>query len=185
MRKVDITFGFAASICGLAWMDGWLCLWFLIALICHESGHFLTMKFSGAPVYGLRLSAAGAMLRGGFAGYRQELACAAAGPLFSALLCACCFRWQPKLAVVSAVLGLVNLLPVYPLDGGRILRAALLLHLEQTVVGRILRWVTALVCCFLMIGACWAAAELQAGLWPVFAVLVILWRVGQADWQER
>lgn len=185
MGKVNITFGFVAAICVLAWLDGWICIYFLLALICHEAGHLLAMKFSGAPVRGFRLSAAGAVIQSGFFGYRQELACAAAGPVFSFLLCICCYRWQSKLAVISAALGALNLLPIYPLDGGRILRGALLLHLEQTVVDRVLRSVTVVVCCLLMIGACWAAAELQSGLWPVFVTLAILWRVGQAEWQER
>lgn len=87
--------------------------------------------------------------------------------------------------MVSTLLGAVNLLPVFPLDGGRILKSALLLHLEQSKVDRILRFTTSAVCCLLMICACWAAAELQAGLWPVFSALVILWRVGNAEWQER
>lgn len=184
MNKVNITFGFAAELCILAWVNMKLCLWFLLALLCHEAGHLLAMRFSGAPVYGLRLSAAGAVISGGFLGYRQELACAAAGPLNSFLLAFLCMRPLPELAIVSALLGAVNLLPVYPLDGGRILRSALLLHLEQHRAERLLRVVTGSVCCLLMIGACWAAAELQAGLWPVFAALIILWRVGQADWQE-
>lgn len=169
----------------MAWLDGQICLCFLLALICHETGHLLAMKLAGVAVHEFRLSAAGAVINGGFTGYRQELACASAGPIFSFLLCLCTFRWYPGLSVVSAVLGTVNLLPVYPLDGGRILRSALLLHLEQTKVDRTLRFTTSVICCLLMIGACWAAAELQAGLWPVFAALIILWRVGQADWQER
>lgn len=185
MRKVDITFDFLAAVCVMAWVDGQICVRFLLALICHEMGHLLAMKLGGVAVHDLRLSAAGAVINSGFTGYRQELACASAGPVFSFLLCLCTFRWYPRLSIVSAILGAVNLLPVYPLDGGRILRSALLLHWEQSKVDRILRFTTSVVCCLLMIVACWAAAELQAGLWPVFAALVILWRVGQADWQER
>lgn len=185
MRKVDITFGFLATICVIAWLEKELCLWFLISLVFHEIGHLLVMHISGARICHIRLSAAGAVIQGGFVGYRQEQLCAAAGPVFSFLLSCCCFRPFPALAIVSGVLGLVNLLPIYPLDGGRILRTFLLLRMEQADAEKILRSVTAVVCYLLMIGACWTAAELQAGLWPVFAALVILWRVGQAGWQER
>lgn len=185
MNKINVSYGFIAAICILGWLDGLLCAWFLVALTCHEIGHLVAMRFTGAPIYSFRLFAAGAMIRGGFLSYRQELACAAAGPVFSFLLCLLSYRWQPELAVLSVALGVFNLLPIYPLDGGRILRAALLLRWEEPVVEGVLRRVTAAVCCLLMIGACWTAAELQAGLWPVFVALVILWRVGQADWQER
>lgn len=185
MRKVNITFGFTAAVCAMFWLDGKACLWFLLSLAVHEAGHLLAMKCSGVPVSEVRLKASGAVITGGFSGYRQEIACAAAGPFASFLLAFLLFRPAPEPAIVSGLLGIVNLLPVYPLDGGRILRAALLLHLEQIVAEKVLRAVTAAVCCLLMVGACWAAAELQAGLWPVFAALVILWRVGQAGWQER
>ena len=184
MKKVNITFSFLSVACISAWLDHRVCVCFLLALFCHELGHLLAMNFSGASVYRFRLSAAGAVISGGFTGYRQELACAAAGPLFSLLLCVCSCRWNPLLSVVSAILGAVNLLPVYPLDGGRIFRCALLLHLDYDKADRILRVTAGTVCCLLMIGACWATAALQAGLWPVFTALVILWRVGQADWQE-
>lgn len=185
MKKVNITFGFAAAVCILFWLDGKAGLWFLLSLAVHETGHLVAMKCSAVPVCGVRLMASGAVISGGFSGYRQEIACAAAGPLASFLLSFLLFRPLPELAIVSGLLGAVNLLPVYPLDGGRILRGVLLLHLEQSVAERILRLVTAAVCCLLMVGACCAAAELQAGLWPVFAALVILWRVGQAGWQEQ
>ena len=185
MRKVNITFGFAAAVCIIFWLDGKACLWFLLSLVFHEAGHLLAMKCTGVPVSEVRLKASGAVIRGGFSGYRQEIACAAAGPFASFLLAFVLFRSVPEPAIISGLLGMTNLLPVYPLDGGRILRAALLLHLEQTVVEKILRAVTATVCCLLMVGACCAAAELQAGLWPIFAALVILWRVGQAGWQEQ
>ena len=184
MRKVDITFSFAALICFLGWLDMELCVCFVAALLVHELGHLLAMKLGGVPVRSFRLSAGGAVICGEFSGYRQEIACAVFGPVFSAVLAIICARQMPKLSVLSAVLGLVNLLPVYPLDGGRILRGILLLHFEQGRAETILNRTTAAVCCLLMVAACWVTVELQAGLWPIFAVLVILCRVGQAQVSE-
>ncbi len=184
MGRVNITFGFAAAVCVFLWLDAGLCLWFLLALAVHEIGHLLCMKCSGVQICRMRLTAAGAVISGRFSGYRQEIFCGAAGPWSSFLLCVLCFRRVPELAIVSGILGVVNLLPIYPLDGGRILYGVLMLRLEPDAADRILRIVTASVCCLLMVGACWAAAELQAGLWPVFAALVILWRVGLAGWKD-
>lgn len=181
MKRVDITLLFAASVCIFAWIDMAICGLFLVALFCHEMGHLLTMKCSGASICRFRLSVAGAVIQGEFMGYRQEAFCAAGGPVFGLILSICSLRWCPKLAAISFVLTVVNLLPVYPLDGGRILRCALLLYLDPDNAIRILRKVTAVVCCILMIVACWVTSELQSGIWPVFAVLVLLWRVGQAQ----
>lgn len=185
MKKVNITFGFGAVVCVLAWLDIHACMRFLLAMVCHEIGHLLIMYLTGVNVQEVRFRAAGAVIRGRFSGYRQEMICAAAGPFFSFLLGFVCLRFAPKLAMISWLLGITNLLPVYPLDGGRILRAILLSCMPEEKITPVLRSVTGVVCCLLMICACWVAVEWQAGLWPVFAALVVLWRVGQAGWQEQ
>ena len=52
----------------------------------------------------------------------QEVSCPSAGPLVSLTLCLLS-RWMPILGLCALVQGLFNLLPVYPMDGGRILQA--------------------------------------------------------------
>ena len=89
-------------------------------------------------------------------------------------------RPWPLFALVSFGLAAVNLLPVYPLDGGRALRAVLYSHLDETKARKILRgalWVTLTT---LMLLACWLTVSCQAGLWPIFVALVLLCRAGNA-----
>ena len=72
-------------------------------------------------------------------------------------------------AAVNLLLGAYNLLPVLPLDGGRMLLAALYLRLpEQTawLIGRV--WSLLVITCLLVL-ALWAAG--RAGLLPLVMVL--------------
>lgn len=131
------------------------------------------------------LGITGAVIRHEFCSYRQELVCAAAGPASSFLLSLTMCRNCPELAVLSAMLGAVNLLPIFPLDGGRILRSILFLLLEEEKVLRLMGRVTFVVCCVLMAAACCVTAALQAGIWPIFAALIVLWKVGCAGWSEK
>lgn len=184
-RRLEIAPGFPALLCVLGWYDPALCLWFVLCLLVHEVGHGAAMRVLHVPVYGVSLKASGAVIQGGFCGYRQELLCALAGPAASFLMAALLCRRIPEAAVLSCCLGAVNLLPVYPLDGGRVLRAALLLKWDVGRAERLLSRVTVAVCCGLMGLACWVTVELQAGIWPIFASLAILWRAGSAKWSEQ
>ena len=182
--SVRIKPGFVASVCLMAWLDAKLCLYFLLSLVIHESGHGIAMKVLHVPIHGICLRTSGAVIIGGFRGYGSELICALSGPLAGFLAAAVFHRLTPELAIASMCLSAGNLLPLYPLDGGRVLRAALLMHTEPAKTDQILTIVTGLTCCLLMFASCWATAVLQSGLWPIFTALLILWRAGTASRSE-
>ena len=110
---------------------------YLVAVVLHEIGHAVVAAKRGYKLIEFRLMPYGAALIGEFesAPARDEIAIAAAGPLTNFLLllltvsawwlfpslfgCTSCF------AAANVCLIAVNLLPVYPLDGGRILLATL------------------------------------------------------------
>lgn len=185
MRRVEVSLGFGAMLCLMAWLNIHFCLCFVLGMVCHEAGHFLALRFCGVPVTGFSLRIAGAVIQTGAMDYRRELVCALAGPAASLLAAGVCCRRYSVFAIVSFCIGLMNLLPVYPMDGGRILRAALALcGMEERMEG-VISVVTYGTCGLLMLLACWFAAARQTGLWPVFAALVILCRVGEANLRER
>src|SRR3990172_8720217 len=109
------------------------------SVLVHEFGHALT-----ARRFGIRTRVIVLFLFGGVAQIadepptpRAEFLVAVAGPLTSPAVAAACFVLLPVfgssslghivqyLALANLLLGIFNLLPGFPLDGGRVLRAAL------------------------------------------------------------
>lgn len=181
-RPIEISFGFCAAVCTLGWLNAPLTYWLLLCIAVHESGHLAALRLAGAPVLGFRLSLRGAVIRTGLMSYGQEAVCAAAGPAASLLLGAGLLRAVPEAGLLSLGLATVNLLPLYPLDGGRIL-AAVLLRTAPRQAYAVLSRVSFVVCVLLMLLACWGTAALQMGLWPIFVALILLCRAGNAEKQ--
>ena len=149
---------------------------FCAAMICHELGHLAALAVSGIPVRRLRLEMGGAVLETAPMDYRRELLCALAGPAVNLLLLPLGRRF-PVFAVLSLCLALFNLLPVMPLDGGRALRAGLLLRLPADRADRILRHITWACAGLLAAGALYLTAILHSGMWPVLTAALVWVRI--------
>ena len=101
--------------------------WLLAAVAAafvHEMGHLIAISATGGKVQAIRIEARGARMDTLLTSPKQELFCAASGPLasFGLLLLVNIF---PRLAICALIQGVFNLLPVHPFDGGRILRCLL------------------------------------------------------------
>ena len=105
------------------------------SVLVHELGHAFVSRLLGVPVVAISLHAFGGETR--LAAFPRrpatEVLIAAAGPVAS-LLCAAGAGlwlwssgelWAEVLVVVNLILAGSNLVPALPLDGGRVLRAAL------------------------------------------------------------
>ncbi len=139
-----------------AW--AWLTPTFLVvavfaSVLAHELGHALTARTFGVLTREIILLPIGgvAMLENPPDVPRQELWIAVAGPLTSlALALVTAAAWLgsglvlsarvgvlAELAAVNAVLGVFNLIPAFPMDGGRVLRALLALRMGPMRATRI------------------------------------------------
>ncbi|HKW60407.1 MAG TPA: site-2 protease family protein [Candidatus Dormibacteraeota bacterium] len=112
---------------------------FYVSLLAHELSHALVARRSGVKVAGITLWLFGGVsrLEGEPASARSEAFIAGVGPLTSfavAALAAAGVQLAPNdllrglliwLAFINAALGLFNLVPAFPLDGGRLLSAIL------------------------------------------------------------
>lgn len=125
------------------WMGVAGAIGILFSIVFHELSHSLVGRHFGLPIKGITL-----FIFGGVAELKEEpvspkveFLMAVAGPVASLLLAFVCWRLEilalardwpipfigvaHYLALLNLVLAIFNLLPGFPLDGGRMLRAAL------------------------------------------------------------
>lgn len=100
----------------------WIGALFLSVLV-HECGHLLALKILHIPVFKLNVSEKGVCMITGEMLAWQEMICALAGP-FAGLSLLFLGQLLPRTAFCALFHSAMNLLPVYPLDGGRFLHGA-------------------------------------------------------------
>ena len=155
---------------------GGLCPLFFAAAAVHELGHLLCLRLCRVPVLRLRLSAAGAELETGPMPPRQALLCAAAGPGANLLAGAALLRCAPRFSLLCWMLAGFNLLPVWPLDGGRMLAALLPRQAESVGMA---------VLALLLLGGGALAAWLHLGLWPLLPPALLLGKIAAGRRREQ
>jgi len=114
-RDICLVFASAVILLPLKWIFAWI-----IAICIHEAGHYLALRSFGVPVYGVHVGISGVYIETTPVSGMKGITCILAGPLFGLLLLAFakCF---PLLAIFGFLQSVINLLPLYPLDGGRLL----------------------------------------------------------------
>ena len=136
IRSIELSPALVLFLCGLVYLDPFgLALPGILAATLHELAHLAALLALGVRVEYLRLQLGGAVIGAALGSGRQEALATAAGPACNLLLLLL-FRWVwVKFCLANAVLLFFNLLPVYPLDGGRLL-SVLLRRVFGTRIGR-------------------------------------------------
>lgn len=148
------------------------------AAACHELAHWLTLRALHAPPRTLILSASGAsMYVPGLArlSYGGELLAVTAGPGCNLLLWALLslIGWPPLTPFAGAhlILGALNLLPVRPMDGGRLLWLLTALCTEPYTADRVAYAVGAVASAALLVLCLYLTLTTGAGLFLLPGVL--------------
>lgn len=119
LLSVDASAFFLAAFLLLILPLNWLAAAFVAALF-HELCHCGAICLCGGRILRVHVGLGGTIMEATPLAAFQEVISALAGPCGSLLLLLTA-GWFPRLAVCGLIQGLFNLLPVFPLDGGRIL----------------------------------------------------------------
>ena len=159
-RRLDLTPGFPAFLAAVWYFDSCGIFWpFLAAMTVHELAHAAVLLLLGGRIESVRLSFAQVELRTGLLSDRTELWSTAAGPG-------------------------INLLPVWPLDGGRLLRTLLRMRWGAAGVNAS-QTLGLLFGLGLLGGAVFAARRWDAGVWPAVTAGALLVRLLRSRYAEK
>ena len=141
----------------LLFPDGWITSWIAAAVI-HECFHIAALMLFRVRILKIEIGALGAKIETEPMRAITEQICALAGPV-GALSVLLFSRSIPRVALCVLAQSIYNLLPVYPLDGGRALRCFLMSRIkgervaltEQIVLSSVI-FICFLVTIFLKLG---------------------------------
>ncbi len=170
-------------------------------LVLHEFGHALTARRLGIPVRRIVLLPIGgmALMERIPRNPKSELLITAAGPMVNFAIAGICFvlvgGWPTNadevavpllhwvnianyLLVANVYLGCFNLLPVFPMDGGRVLRALLAFKLDYL---RATRWALYIARAIALVGI---IAAIWHGLFLLAALFLFILYVGKREYEQ-
>ena len=165
----------------IEWLVGWG-----LAVGLHELAHLLIMRLCGVRILSVKLDVGGAMIRSDEMYLWQELLCALSGPLIG-FIPVLLIRYIPFTGICALILSIFNLLPVYPLDGGRGLHCALKMLLHNNLADKLTMLVGRLT--LITIVAAALIFALRYGVWLLTAaalsMLFLKFRGANPSCKER
>lgn len=143
-----------------------------VSVAVHEMCHYFAVCMCGGQVYSLHISASGLKMRTSSLSAGRELVCALAGPAGSFLLFLMCIR-MPRLALCALAHCVYNLIPLYPMDGGRAVENLLIL-LFPCWGTRLFMWFERVLGAVFVMVCLWCCFVQKVGILPlVFAGIVL------------
>ena len=169
---VDITVYFLAVLCILFIPLFWL-FPLVIASVFHELCHILVLLLLKGKITAIRIQADGCRIDTDQIKESRQFLSILAGPLGSLSLILI-GGIAPRVAVFGLIQGLYNLIPVLPMDGGRLLRLVLYRSDPQRA-DSIQGWVAISICIFVDLLAIAFSVAVSGG-W-ILLIIVFLWNL--------
>lgn len=148
----------------------------ILAALFHELCHYLAICLLAGKKPSIRVFAYVAHMPLPEMSAGREVLCALAGPV-GGLLLLFVARWFPRLAICAAIQSVYNLLPIYPLDGGRALSCSLGILLPPKAAKKVCK-IIEMICiagifCLAIYGCIW----LKLGLFPLLLTMLLIIRL--------
>lgn len=172
---------------------------YLITIILHEFAHYIVAKRMGYHLNKFTLMPHGISLSGqnGLFSPNDEVIIALAGPVFNLIIATVgvavwwlfpvTYVWTDIFIFANACTGLLNFMPIFPMDGGRILLALLGKKLSRKKAFKILK-INGIIISVLLISAFVVTTFLQVNftflIMGIFCFLTVLWE-DKSNFYER
>lgn len=143
-----------------------------VSIAVHELCHYLAVRVCGGQVYSLLLTAGGVKMETSSLSPGKQLFCALAGPVGGLLLCLLSLK-MPRLALCALIHSAWNLLPLYPLDGGRAVENLLALAFPRWGE-RVFLWLQRFFFSAVILACLWASFIKHIGILPLLVAFALL-----------
>ena len=164
---------------------------FTFTAAIHEYGHYLASEKAGYKLNKITLMPYGAIISGDLSGlsYKDECKIALAGPLTNAIIALLCvalwwfipdvYPYTELIVLANASIAIINLLPAYPLDGGRFLYATLCLIMKRktaSIIVKSLGLILSALLLALFIYSCFTTINLTILFFALFTLFGVLFQ---------
>lgn len=147
----------------------------MAAAAWHELCHYAAIRLLSGQSEGIVLFSSAAHLRLPSMGQGREVLCALAGPV-GGLLLLFLTPWMPRIALCAGMQSMYNLLPIYPLDGGRALKSGLLLLMPPPKATRLCGIIQRICKISILALGLYGCFWLKLGIFPLLMALLLLIR---------
>ena len=159
--ELCVLLAFSIFLIPINWLFSWM-----IAVCIHELCHYVALRVCGARIYRIKFGLLGAKMDTEALNFFQEILGAAAGPLGSFLLASFVNKY-PFLVLCAFIQGVFNLMPIYPMDGGRIVRCLFALIFGSTKGERLALYFAFAFSAVLLALALYIGLKLNFGILPI------------------